>query len=151
VNNLEPGLCPRCHNKTKPLFTSHYCDCDEVTEKIKKVETDDDKDDYNPNHYLLPSNYSTNLGISHVSSQRKFVRIKGIEMTHWWECDHCHQEAFYFDRDPSTIVMNSRYVSRLDGLFQINHLIFDHQNPLCDSCRLPLSGRNFSLDHLHKY
>ena len=145
MDNLPPGPCPNCGKAAKPLFNSYYCDCDKEAQPTKCIHG---KPQYEG---ALPTCEDCRVDFYPTTPSSAKIIVNGVQMTHWWECDHCHQEAFYFDRDPSTIVMNSRYVSRRDGLFQINHFIFDHQNPLCDSCGLPLSGRNFSLDHLHKY
>lgn len=99
-NDAAPGKCVFCRQDKKPSFTEYYCDCDEVTEKIKKVDVEDDKEDYSPNPYLLPSNYSANLSSGLSVPMRTQVIIDGVQMTHWLECMQCHSPAMYVDHDP---------------------------------------------------
>jgi len=150
MDNLGPGPCPRCHKEAKPLFNTYYCDCDEVTEKITKSNVDEDED-YSPNPYTLPSNYSTNLSIGQSIPMKTQVVINGVQMTHWLECDNCHGAAFYLDRDPKTIISMDNFLSRKEGVFQFHYFVLDLKHPLCDSCHSPLWSDNFDPDHLHKY
>ena len=151
MDNLGPGPCPRCHKDAKPLFNTYYCDCDEVTEKIKKVETDDDKDDYNPNPYLLPSNYSTNLGIGLSVPMRTQVIIKGVQMKYWFECPLCAKPAFYLDRDEKDIHPRSPWAFPTDGVYLMNYPSLNLNMPACDSCMQEFSVSYPITPYLHKY
>lgn len=148
MDNLEPGLCPRCHNQTKPLFTSHYCDCDEVTEKIKKNDVKDDED-YSPNPYVLPSPYSANLSIGQSTPMRTAVVINGVQMTHWLECEMCSHPALYMDHDPT--LYPGEVISKANGYYQNNYSLTNGSRVYCDFCNRPLHSRNFRLSLLHKY
>ena len=151
MDNLGPGPCPRCHKDAKPLFNTYYCDCDEVTEKIKKVETEDDKDDYNPNPYLLPSNYSANLSVGCISPAQNIPVIQGVQMKYWFECPLCAKPAFYLDRAEKDIHTNGQFAYTTDGVYQMNYYRLDLHNPICDSC-----NQKFKVSYpisypIHKY
>lgn len=140
MDNLPPGPCPNCGKAAKPLFNSYYCDCDEVTEKIKKVETDDDKVDY-----------SANLSVGYNSPAQNIPVIQGVQMKYWFECPLCAKPAFYLDRDEKDIHPRSPWVFPTDGVYQMNYPSLNLNVPACDSCMQEFSVSYLITPHLHKY
>lgn len=143
MDNLGPGPCPRCHKDAKPLFNTYYCDCDEVT--------DDDKEDYSPNPYLLPSNYSANLNVGCISPAQNIPVIQGVQMKYWFECPLCAKPAFYLDRDEKDIHPRSPWVFPTDGVYLMNYPSLNLNVPTCDSCRQEFSVSYSITPYLHKY
>jgi len=148
MNNLPPGPCPNCGKAAKPLFNSYYCDCDEVTEKIKKSDVEDDEGCL-PNPYALPPNYSANLSIGQPTPMRTAVVINGVQMTHWLECEICSHPALYMDHDPT--LYPGEVISKANGYYQNNYSLTSWSRVYCDFCNRPLHSRNFRLSLLHKY
>lgn len=148
MDNLGPGPCPRCHKEAKPLFNTYYCDCDEVTEKITKSNVDEDED-YSPNPYTLPSNYSTNLSIGQSIPMKTQVVINGVQMTHWLECTLCAGPVLYIDHDPLT--RPGELISEANGYHQYNYVVVNGSAIVCDSCGKMVSIHNFQQRYLHKY
>jgi hypothetical protein len=151
MDNLGPGPCPRCHKDAKPLFNTYYCDCDEVTEKIKKSDIEDDED-YSPNPYTLPSNYSTNLSVGlSLSGATVAPIINGVQMKYWFECPLCAKPAFYLDRDEKSIHANGLYAYTRDGIYQMNYSRLNLNSPLCDSCHNQFKVGYPNAHLIHKY
>ena len=151
MDNLGPGPCPRCHKEAKPLFNTYYCDCDEVTEKIKKSDVEDDED-YNPNPYALSSNYSANLSVGQPTPMKAPAVIHGVLMKYWFECPLCAKPAFYLDREEKDIHPQSQWVFPTEGVHQMNYPSLNLNVPACDSCNQEFTIPSYPITpYLHKY